>query len=145
MHMIAVPDMSSNAKHSPSRIGFLLRLVGLLALLGGQITYSILLRRMQSGVPGAQGAFGTATPLVIAAIVANLGGVVLMVGLAALRDRVAYRISGLALAVLLIMLDMPALDALTGPNVARAIALGIGALFLVVPWIFPRARRGKSS
>lgn len=135
--------MSSESTHTTSRTGFALRLAGMLALLGGLIAYSMLLRRMQSGAPGAGGSFGTATPLVTAAAIANAGAVVLMVGLAALRDRVAYRIAGLVLAILLIMLDMPALDAFTGPNKAKAIALVIGGLFLIVPWLLPRRRREK--
>jgi hypothetical protein len=106
---------------------------------GGFIAYSVLLRRMQSGAGRGGGAFGTATPLVVAAGVANAGAVALMLGLAALRDRVTLRVAGLVVGVLLIMLDMPALDALTGPNTAKIIALAIGAAFAVAPW-FLRAR-----
>lgn len=139
--MVTTQKMPSPNTHTTSRTGFLLRLAGMLALLGGLIGYAVLLRKMQSGMPAAGGAFGTATPLVIAAAIANAGAVVLMVGLAALRDRAAYRIAGIVLAILLITLDMPALDAFTGPGKAKVIALVIGGLFLIVPWLLPRRKK----
>jgi hypothetical protein len=80
-----------------------------------------------------------------AAVVANLGAVLLMVGLAALRDRVTYRVAGVVLGILLIVLDMPALNALTGEGTAKAMAVVIGALFVVVPWFLPRARKSNET
>jgi hypothetical protein len=111
-----------------------LRLIGIIVMAGGFIAYSVLLRRMQTGAGGGGGAFGTATPLVVAAGVANAGAVALMLGLAALRDRATLRAAGIVVGVLLIMLDMPALDALTGPNAAKIVALLIGAAFAITPW-----------
>jgi len=143
--MITTPKMSVDSTKSSSRTGFIVRLIGMLALFGGLIAYAVLLRQMRAGAAGSGGTFGSATPLVAAAAVANVGAAILMVGLAALRDRVTLRIAGIVLAVLLIMLDMPALDALTGPATAKVIALVIGALFLVLPWFFPRGRGGEGT
>jgi hypothetical protein len=135
--------MSSDKNHTSSRTGFVLRLIGILVMAGGFVAYSVLLRRMQTGAGGG-GAFGTATPLVVAAGVANAGAVALMLGLAALRDRVTLRVAGLVVGVLLIMLDMPALDALTGPNTAKIIALATGAAFAVTPWfLFVRPKAAE--
>ena len=111
-------------------------------MVGGFIAYSLLLRKMQSGPVTAGGAFGSATPLIIASAAVNLGAVILMAGLVSLRDRATLRLAGIALGILLIMLDMPTLDALTSPQTAKVIAVLIGIAFIVVPWfIRPKAAK----
>jgi hypothetical protein len=132
--------MSSTEINVASRRGFIVRLVGILAVAGGFIAYSLLLRKMQSGPVTSGGAFGSATPLMIASATVNLGAVVLMAGLVSLQDRATLRLAGLALGILLIMLDMPTLNALTSPQAAKVIAVLIGIAFILVPWfIRPKA------
>jgi hypothetical protein len=120
----------------PTRTGRLLCLVGGLGIAAGTLFYIGTLRRFH--MTASEAPLQTVQTMVVAALIANVSGVALLLGLAALGDRVALRLSGLALAILLVALDYSVLDAFLGRTIGYAVAGLIGAAFLFLPWLVKR-------
>lgn len=119
-----------------TRSGRILTIPGAILLAVGTLLYGGILRHAQSAESASP--MDTVRALVASAVLANLGGALLLFGLARLRDRVSLRIAGAALAVILVTLDHKALDALLGRVPGYALAGLIGAAFLIGPWFMVR-------
>ena len=120
-----------------TRSGRILTFLGALGVAAGTLYYGGTLRHAQTAEFASP--MDTVRALVAAALIANIGGILLILGLARLGDRIAMRLAGAALAILLVALDYKVLDALMGRVPGYALAGLIGAAFLLVPWFLPRS------